>query len=392
MDEAMTARDMLARLVAFPTVSRDSNLALIGFVEEWLAGLGVESRRVPSSDGTKANLYAMIGPAVPGGVILSGHTDVVPVDGQDWSRDPWTLAEADGLLYGRGTVDMKGFVALVLAAVPRMQAAGLKRPIQIALSYDEEVGHLGVDDMIAEMGRHLPPAAAVFVGEPSMMQVVTRHKGGLGLRTHVRGHEVHSSRLHTGVSAIAIAARLILWHAERFAENLAEAERLGEGAPGALFDPPCTSLHNGLISGGTAVNITARDCRFSSDIRVLPDEDPEDWLARYRAFCAEIAAGMQAVHPETGIDIEIPFMAPGLRREADGAAEALARQLTGDNAEHAVSYGTEAGNFQRAGRSVCVIGPGSIAQAHQPDEYISVAQFEAGAAFIDRLIARLSAE
>ncbi|RMF32862.1 MAG: acetylornithine deacetylase [Alphaproteobacteria bacterium] len=389
MAETLSPREMLARLVGFPTVSRDSNLALVDFVEAFLQGLGVTTRRVPSADGRKANLYAVIGPQVPGGVVLSGHTDVVPVDGQDWSADPFTLVERDGKLFGRGAVDMKGFVALCLAAVPKMLAAPLARPIVIALSYDEEVGHLGVDDMIREMDARLPPPAAVFVGEPTMMQVVSQHKAGLGLRTHVRGFEVHSSRLHTGVSAITEAARLVLWHAEMTEKNLAEARALGPDAPGALFDPPCTTLHNGLIEGGTAVNITAKDCRFTSDIRVLPTEDPADWLARYRELCAQAEARMQTVHPETGIDIEVPFNAPGCRREEGSAAEVLARALTGDNAEHAVPYGTEAGNFQRAGHSVVVIGPGSIDQAHQPDEYITVEQFEAGAAFIDRLIARL---
>ncbi|MEM9048106.1 MAG: acetylornithine deacetylase [Pseudomonadota bacterium] len=390
MAQHLTARAMLEKLVAFPTVSRDSNLALIDFVAAYLNALGVECHRVPSADGRKANLYAMIGPAVAGGVVLSGHTDVVPVDGQAWTRDPWTLVEEEGKLYGRGAVDMKGFVALALSAIPQMQTAGLTRPIQIALSYDEEVGHLGVGDMIAEMQAHLPPASAVFVGEPTMMQVVTQHKGGLGLRTHVRGYEVHSSRVHVGVSAITYAARLISWHAERLAENLAAAAALGADAPGALFDPPCTTLHNGMVNGGTAGNITAKDCKFVSDIRVLPTEDPETWLARYRTHCASLAQEMQAIHPDTGIDIHAPFNAPGLRQEASGTAEALARQLTGDNAPHAVSYGTEAGNFQRAGYSVCVIGPGSIHQAHQPDEYITNAQLAAGEAFLGRLIARLS--
>jgi acetylornithine deacetylase len=390
MTGAMNATEMLARLVAFPTVSRDSNLALIDFVEAYLSGLGVASRRVPSPCGTKANLHCLIGPAVDGGVVLSGHTDVVPVDGQAWTRDPWTLAEEGGRLYGRGTVDMKGFVALCLAAVPRMLAADLKRPIIIALSHDEEVGHLGVDAMIRDMEAAFPRPSAVLVGEPSSMQVVTQHKGGLGLRTHVRGYEVHSSRVHQGVSAITAAARLVVWHAEQLAANLAAARALGADAPGALFEPPCTTLHNGIIQGGTAVNITAKDCWFVTDIRTLPEDDPDAWLARYRAACDVVQADMQAIHPDTGIDIEVRHNLSGMRREADGAAEALARQLTGDNAEHAVSYGTEASNFQRAGHSVCVIGPGSIEQAHQPDEYISVAEFEAGAAFLNRLIDRLA--
>lgn len=393
MAEKMDAREMLERLVAFPTVSRESNLGLIEFVRGYLAGHGVESRIVPSPKGEpKANLYAQIGPTVPGGVVLSGHTDVVPVDGQAWSTDPFRVVEKDGRLYGRGTCDMKGFDALALALVPDMLEAGLKRPIQIALSYDEEVGHQGVPSLIASMTETLPKARAVFVGEPTMMQVVTQHKGGCSLITRLRGFEVHSSLVHTGVSAVMNAAKLINWHSERMAENRAAAEALGRDAPGALFDPPYTTLHNGMIQGGTAGNITARDCWFSSDIRCLPTEDGRDWFARYRAECDRVQAGMRAIRPETGIDIEVRLLAPGCRKEADGEAERMARRLTGDNGEHAVSYGTEAGHYQNeGGYSVCVIGPGSIEQAHQPDEYISVAQLAAGEAFMRRLIAELSA-
>ncbi len=393
MGEKMNARAMLERLVRFPTVSRDSNLELIEFVRGYLAGHGVESRVVPGPKGEpKANLYAQIGPNVPGGVVLSGHTDVVPVDGQTWSTDPFRVVEKDGRLYGRGTCDMKGFDALALALVPEMLAAGLKRPIQIALSYDEEVGHQGVPSLIESMAETLPRAAAVFVGEPTMMQVVTQHKGGCSLITRLRGFEVHSSLVHTGVSAVMNAATLINWHSERMAENRAAAEALGKDAPGALFDPPYTTLHNGMIQGGTAGNITAKDCWFTSDIRCLPSEDGRDWFARYRAECDRVQAAMQAIRPETGIDIEVRLLAPGCRREADGEAERLARRLTGDNGEHAVSYGTEAGHYQNdGGYSVCVIGPGSIAQAHQPDEFITVAQLQAGEAFIRRLIATLSA-
>ncbi|HEU0222591.1 MAG TPA: acetylornithine deacetylase [Paracoccaceae bacterium] len=391
MGESLSPREMLARLVAFPTVSRDSNLDLVAFVRAYLEGHGVAAHLVPSPDGLKANLFAQIGPEVAGGVVLSGHTDVVPVDGQDWSSDPFRLVEREGKLFGRGTCDMKGFVAIVLALVPEMAAAGLKRPIQIALSYDEEVGHLGVPGLIAALGEHLPKPSAVLVGEPTLMRVVTSHKGGVGLTTHVRGFEVHSSRLHTGVSAITAAARLILWHADQTEANRREAERLGPEAPGALFDPPYTTLHNGLVSGGTAVNITARDCRFSSDIRTLPSESGQAWLDRYRAFAEGVARDMQSVRPETGIDIELRMLNDGCRREPGGAAEALARRLTGDNAERAVPFGTEASNFQRAGHSVCVIGPGSIDQAHQPDEFLSLAELEAGTAFVRRLIAHLAA-
>gem|GEM_PF-7985 len=329
MAEHLNAREMLARLVAFPTVSRDSNLDLIEWVRGYLAGHWVESHVVRSPTEPKANLYAQIGPAVPGGVVLSGHTDVVPVDGQAWSTDPFTLVERDGRLYGRGTCDMKGFCALGLALVPEMLRAPMKRPIQLALSYDEEVGHKGVPYMIEAMGDTLPKASAVFVGEPTSMQVVTQHKGGCGFTTRVRGYEVHSSRMHAGVSAVMTAARLITWHADRMEENRRAAEALGPDAPGALFTPPYTTLHNGMIQGGTAANITAKDCWFTTDIRPLPTEDGRDWLARYRAECDRLAEGMQAIHPDTGIDIDIRLLAPGCRKEENGEAKWLARLLTG---------------------------------------------------------------
>ncbi len=388
MGERYTAREMLAKLVAFPTVSSDSNLPLIHFVRDYLAGHGVESRIVPDPYGApKANLYAQIGPSEPGGVILSGHTDVVPVEGQTWSSDPFALTERDGRLHGRGAADMKGFDATVLALAPDMLRAGLKKPIQIALSYDEEVGCLGAPAMIAAMRAELPPAAAVFVGEPTEMNVVTQHKGMLGLDTRVRGHEVHSSLIHTGVSAVMVAARLIDWHARRMEENAAAA------SADSPFSPPYTTLHVGMVRGGSARNITARDCVFSSEVRVMPGEDPLAWRDRYRAYADTFAPQMQAIHPDTGVEITTRAVSHGCRREhgAAAVAEALARALTGDNAEHVVSYGAEAGQFQERGYSVCLVGPGSIAQAHQPDEFITLAQLEAGEAFLRRLIDRLSA-
>lgn len=387
MGETYTAREMLAKLVAFPTVSRDTNLPLIHFVRDYLAGHGVESRIVPDPEGApKANLFAQIGPAEPGGVILSGHTDVVPVDGQKWTTDPFTLTERDGRLYGRGTADMKGFDALALALVPDMLRAGLKRPIQIALSFDEEVGCIGAPPMIDAMRAELPPAAAVFVGEPTSMTVVTQHKGMLGLVTEVYGHEVHSSLIHTGVSAVMMAARLIDWHTRRMEENAAKAD------PDSLFTPPYTTLHVGLVQGGTARNITAGECEFSSEIRALPGEDPIAWRDRYRAYADTLEATMKAVHPAAFVDITTRVVNAGCRREEGAAAvaEGMARALTGDNSEHVVSYGTEAGHFQDRGYSACIVGPGSIEQAHQPDEFISIAQFEAGEAFLRRLIERMS--
>lgn len=376
---------MLEKLVAFPTVSSVSNLPLIDFAEEYLTSHGVACHRVYDETGEKANLYALIGPEVEGGVILSGHTDVVPVEGQDWVTDPFTVVEKDGKLYGRGTCDMKGFDALALALAPDMLAAGLKKPIQIALSYDEEVGCLGAPSMIAEMAETMPKAAGAIIGEPSMMKVVTGQKGSIGLRTEVRGFEVHSSMMQEGVSAVMVAARLVNWLRERTAENIAAPI---EGSP---FQPPFTTLHVGVIQGGTAGNITAKDCWFSTDMRVCPPEEPDDWLNRYLDFCREVEAEMKAIRPDAGIDVIVRMKNPPCRQEEAGGAEEIARAVTGDNSVNVVSYGTEAGQFQDGGFSACICGPGDIAQAHQPNEFITIEQFEAGEAFMRRLIERLSA-
>lgn len=383
----LTPRQILEELVSFPTVSRDSNLALVDWVEGYLARFGVHITRVFNPEGTKAALFAHVGPEVDGGVILSGHTDVVPVDGQDWSSDPWTVTERDGRLYGRGTADMKGFDALAIWAVARAAREGVRRPLQLALSYDEEVGCTGAPPMIDAMIAALPRASAVLVGEPSMMKVVTGHKGGMGFRTHIKGVEVHSSIMHTGVSAIHEAGKLIVW-----ANEVNAANRAATPNPlAAVFDPPWTTLHIGQIAGGTAHNITAGDCRFGFDFRVVPGERMADWEARYREKVAEVQAEMQIVRREARIDVEPYFWLPALEPEADGAAERLARRLTGDNGQSVVSYGTEAGHFQARGYSAVVCGPGDIAQAHQADEFIEIAQLQAGQAFMDRLLAELSA-
>jgi acetylornithine deacetylase len=378
---------LMDKLVGFPTVSRDSNLELIDFVEDYLKGYGIDSVRVPNEDGSKAALYAHIGPEIDGGVVLSGHTDVVPVDGQNWDSDPFTVTERQGKLYGRGTCDMKGFDALALSAVPLALERGIKRPLQIALSYDEEVGCTGAPPMIDHMVSHgLPRADTVIVGEPSMMKVVTGHKGGIGYKMHFRGFEVHSSLAPTGVSAIMMAAKLINWANDVNAENAAKP--VTELA--ADFVPPYTTLHIGTIQGGTAHNITAKDCHFGFDFRIVPGEDIGEWQARFLAKVAEIEAEMKAVRPEAGITAEQYFHVPGLVPEDDGAAEALVRKLTGENARHVVSYGTEAGQFQERGYSAVICGPGDIAQAHQPNEYITVDQFQQGEAFIARLVDNLA--
>ena len=386
MPKPLSPREILDALVAFPSVSRDSNLPLIDWVEAYLDSFGIPAHRVWNADRTKAALYAHAGPDLEGGVVLSGHSDVVPVDGQAWTSDPWTVTERDGRLYGRGTCDMKGFVALAVAALPLALEKGVKRPLQLALSYDEELGCTGAPPMIAEMARGLPRAAAVIVGEPSRMGVVTGHKGGTGFKVRVKGYEVLSSLIHTGVSAVMASAPVIDW-----ANRMNAANAAARAAPiAALFNPPYTTLHVGMIEGGTAHNITAGDCRFVFEFRVVPGEDIEDWVSRFKVEVAKVEAGMQAIRAETGIALDRYFSIPPLRPEENGAAEALARRLTGDNATRVVSYGTEAGQFQAEGYSAIVCGPGDIAQAHQADEYLEVSEFEAGWAFMQRLVGELA--
>ena len=379
----LTTRELMHRLVAFPTVSRDSNLELIDFARNYLADFGIGSTIVTNDYGTKASLYAHVGPMVDGGVVLSGHTDVVPVDGQAWDTDPFTVTERNGRLYGRGTCDMKGFDALALWAMGRAAVQGIRRPLQIALSYDEEVGCTGAPSMIYHMVSHnLPRADTVIVGEPSMMKIVTSHKGSIGYRIHVRGFEVHSSLAPTGVSAIMMAARLIDWANQVNAENAAAVP----SELAAQFFPPYTTLHVGTISGGTANNITAKDCHFVMDFRLVPGEEISVWQARLMAKIAEIEAEMQELRPQTGITAEQFFRVPSLVAEFQGSAEKLVRRLTGENSTNVVSYGTESGQFQERGYSAVICGPGDISQAHQPNEYVSVDQFEKGQAFMSNLV------
>ena len=381
--EELTSRQVLERLVAFPTVSRDSNLALVDWLEGYLTGHGIECHRHWNEDRQKAALMAHAGPRVEGAVVLSGHSDVVPVDGQDWTTDPWTVVERNGRLYGRGTCDMKGYVALSIWALVRAQKMGVRRPVQLALSYDEEVGCTGAPPMIETMGKVLPKGAAALIGEPSNMKIITGHKGGTGFHVHVKGFEVHSSLLPYGVSAIMEGARLIGWVNDRNAEIQAR-----EPTPiAATFYPPFTTLHVGMISGGTAHNITAADCRFAVEMRVVPGEDVEAHARTFEAESARMDAQLKAQRPEAGVHLERFFGVPALVPEADGEAEAIARRLTGDNATGVVSYGTEAGQFQEAGYSAIVCGPGDIAQAHQPDEYLEVSEFQAGQRFMERLLA-----
>jgi acetylornithine deacetylase len=385
--EELTPRHLLERLVAFPTVSTGTNLDLIDWLEAYLAGHGIASHRQWNETRDKAGLFAHVGPWVPGGVVLSGHSDVVPVVGQVWTDDPWTVTERGGRLYGRGTCDMKGFVALAIWALVRGHHAGLRRPLQLAVSYDEELGCTGAPPLIAAMDAVVPRADAAIIGEPSRMKLIRGHKGGTGFHVHVKGFEVHSSLLPQGVSAVMEAAELIHWITGENA-RLAAAPR---SAVAATFEPPFTTLHVGTIHGGTANNITAADCRFAVEMRVLPDQDLEAQAARFQQEAEALSARLRARRPEAGVHLQRFFQVPALAPEDGGEAEALVRRLTGDNATGVVSYGTEAGHFQAAGYSAVVCGPGDIAQAHQADEYLELSELQAGQNFMEALLRDLSA-
>ncbi|MGH1329937.1 MAG: acetylornithine deacetylase [Paracoccaceae bacterium] len=386
MADVLSPREILSKLVSFPTISSESNLPLLDWVEGYLAGFGISGVRIYSPEGDKANFYAHIGPDVAGGVVLSGHTDVVPVEGQDWRSDPFELVERGGRLYGRGTCDMKGFDALAIWAAVEAARRGVRTPLQLALSYDEEVGCTGCVSMVEAMAQSLPRASAVIVGEPTNMAVVSGHKGSAGIEIAVKGYEVHSSLMHAGVSAVMEAAKIIDW-ANGENARLWAAEPSGMAA---MFEPPFTTIHVGMISGGTAHNITAGDCQFEIGFRVVPGEDLEDWRAALESKLRAVEAQMQAIQPSCTITMTPDFYVPPLLPEPASKAEILGRALTGDNASRFVSYGTEAGHFQRQGYSAIVCGPGDIAQAHQANEYLEVSQLEAGAAFMERLLAHLA--
>lgn len=374
--------EMIQRLIAFDTVSRNSNLQLIHYVRDYLAGRGVQSTLVESPDGNKANLFATVGPQVEGGVVLSGHTDVVPVDGQPWDTDPFTVVEKEGRLYGRGTCDMKAFSAVALAMVPDMLAAGLKRPIHFALSYDEEVGCFGAPAMIDRLVTDIAKPSAVIVGEPTSMRPIVAHKGIAALRTTVTGHEAHSSQVHRGVSAVMTAARLITFIDDMMGQNKASADAQ------CRFEPPYTTLHVGVVNGGTALNIISRQCSFTWDIRTLPGDNWRDYYERFQNYANSLLPAMQAIAPNAAIHTEILADAPPLQDQG-GQAQDLVFSLCGHNHTDVVPYAAEAGQFQERGFSVVLCGPGSIDQAHQPNEYIDIDQVSACETFLQELIQRL---
>lgn len=377
----LTSRELIEKLVAFDTTSHLSNLALIEFVEDYLASHGVASRRVMNEDGTKANLFATIGDETQaGGIVLSGHTDVVPVEGQDWSSDPFRVGERDGKLFGRGTSDMKSFLAVALAHLPAFLKEGPRIPIHFALSYDEEVGCLGVRPMIEGIIRTLPKPQVVIVGEPSSMKVVNAHKGIQSYHTTVTGLEYHSSQTHLGVSAIQYASELI-----SFLMQLAEEMRQ-RGDPSGRFSPPYTTISIGLIKGGTAVNIIPRKCTFAWEYRTLPDADPDEILQRFNDHAeTELLPRMWALYPEARIETVTRARSPGLAALDGDPGETLVMKLAQCNSAEAVSYNTEAGLFQLADIPTVVCGPGDIAQAHKPDEFIEISQVKECEAFMRRL-------
>jgi acetylornithine deacetylase len=394
-DRSMTqpsaaSRAMIERLIAFDTTSRDSNLALIDFVRDYLSRHGIASEIVPSEDGRKANLFATIGGTSGGGgdrpgVILSGHTDVVPVDGQPWDTEPFKVVERDGLIYGRGASDMKSFVAVCLALVPDMVAARPRQPIHLAFSYDEEVGCLGVRRLIDVLVKRGLKAQACIVGEPTEMRVVVGHKNKKSWRCTVHGHESHSALTHLGVNAVEAAA-------ETVAKLKSMARRFRDHGPyDRTYEPPYTSVHTGVIRGGTALNIIPLRCEFDFEFRHLPGDDPDALFAEIKAFAEQqLLPEMRATQPKTGFEWRQLSHIPGLNTSEDDAVVSFGKALTGANATGKVPYGTEAGLFQLAGLPTIVCGPGSIEQAHKPNEFIALDQVAQCEAMLRRLIQRMA--
>lgn len=381
-----TSLDLLERLVAFPTVSRDSNLALIGFIRDYLAGHGVASELFLNAEGTKANLFATLGPTDRGGVVLSGHTDVVPVDGQAWTRDPFRLSESEGRLYGRGTADMKGFIASVLAAVPAFLAQPLRLPVHLAFSYDEEVGCLGVRSLLDALAQRPNRPRLCLIGEPTELRPVLGHKGKLAMRCQVHGAACHSAYAPQGVNAIEYAARLI-GHLGEIGEELARPEHHDP-----RFDPPYSTVQTGLIEGGRALNIVPAECRFDFEVRALPGFDAQQVATRLDRYAqAELVPRMQAVQPGTGIRFEPLGSYPGLATDATSEAAELVALISGSRDFGTVAFGTEGGLFHEAGIPTVVCGPGSMDQGHKPDEFVTLAQLEACDAMLLRLAEYLRA-
>jgi len=375
---------LLGELVSFESISLTPNLDIVGHIRGYLASHGIDSVLSYGADGERANLFATIGPEIDGGVVLSGHTDVVPVTGQAWDTPPFTVVHREDRLYGRGTVDMKGFLACVLAAVPRFKDADLKRPMHIAFTFDEETGSRGARVLSEVMGGYPVRPAIAIVGEPTEMKLITGHKGGYELKTMVTGLEGHASYPGRGVNAISYATRMIA-NLEQVGRELAAS-----ADPASDFDPPCSTISVGTISGGVARNVIAGSCVFDWELRPVPGDDPEAILAGIEAHVRDVLMPeMQAVSPHADIVTVLEDAYPGLGTAVDAPAVALVSELTGLNSVATVPFGTDAGYLDRAGMSTVVFGPGSIEQAHKPNEFIEVGEIEACHAFLDKLCERL---
>jgi len=379
-----TTAEMLAQLVSFDTTSRNSNLPLINFVSSYLDAHAVPYRISLSPDGEKANIHAVIGPQAAGGLALSGHVDTVPVDGQAWTADPFTLRSRDGRLYARGACDMKGFVASCLAAVPEFVARRLPRPLHLFISYDEEVGFAGVRRLIEDLNASSLFPALCVVGEPSGMKPIVAHKGKLNVKVTARGLPGHSSEPGKGVNAVQAIGEALAWVA-------AEARRLPKEGPFEEgFDPPHTTIHAGTVQGGTILNIIPEHAEFTMEWRNIPQDDPRDHFKRMQSYsAANIEPAMKAISPSTGFTYDVELNMPELGLSGDHELTSVVKQVTGSNTTGKVSYGTEGGYFQNAGIPTIVCGPGHIVQAHQPDEWIAQSELDACDQFIRRLADRL---
>jgi acetylornithine deacetylase len=382
--DAPVSIDMIRTLVGFPTVSRDSNLELIHFARDRLAELGAESRLSYNDERSKANLFATLGPKGMPGIVLSGHTDVVPVDGQAWDTDPFNVVEKDGKLYGRGTADMKSFVAVVLALAPEFAKRGLKTPLHFAFSYDEEVGCIGVGRLINDLAQAGIKPKSCIVGEPTLMQPVIAHKGKRGFRCSVRGLTCHSAYAPHGVNAVEAAAEAVAY-LKSMARRLRDQGPYDRG-----FDVAHTTVHTGVMRGGTALNIVPHECTFDFEFRHLPGDDPDALLAELKTYIdTRLAPEMRAVHPDTGFTITPLSALPALDNGPEVEVVGLAQELSGNDEIGKVSFGTEGSQFQRAGIPTVVCGPGSIEQAHKANEFVAIEQVVKCEQFIRRLMDRV---
>lgn len=375
------SEEILARLVSFDTTSRNSNLPLIDYVADYLGEFGIRSERVFDATGQKANLWATIGPEKDGGIVLSGHTDVVPVDGQNWQSDPFELTERGGRLHGRGACDMKGFIANCLAAVPQFQDRDLARPIHLAFSYDEEVGCVGVKGLLEWLKESSLRPRYCVVGEPTMMEVVVGHKAKRSMRVTITGRGCHSSLAPQGVNAVDYAAMLALKMRE-IGARLALS-----GARDLDYDIVHTTAHTGVLNGGTALNIVPDHCVMDCEFRVLPGEDADALVAEIRAYARDtLEPEMKAIAPEAGIRIEVFAEFPGLDTAPEAEMATLAKRFAGSNTHSKVAFGTEAGRFHETlGLETIICGPGSITMAHKADEYVERDQLARCDLFLERL-------